>query len=214
MAALLQVNEQNFEREVLNSETPVLLEFGAEWCGPCKTVAPELEALARELDGKLRVVTVDIDRAPMLTQQFGVQSVPAFAVFVGGRPVAAKMGALSRIQLRQLVEPFLPRAAGSLKPEEVKKLIAAGQVVPVDTRDAAAFGRARLPQAVHMPLDEIQTRLAELSTLGGVPVLYCRGGDKSSELATKLTAAGAPVAFMEGGLLGWEGAGLEVERPD
>ena len=77
---LSQVSEADFEREVLMSEQPVLVEFGAEWCGPCKTVAPELKALAQELQGKAKVVTVDIDRSPMLARQLGVQSVPTFHI--------------------------------------------------------------------------------------------------------------------------------------
>ena len=74
--ALKAVTERDFEQEVLASELPVLLEFGAEWCGPCKVVAPELEALSRELEGKAKVLTVDIDKSPMLARELGVQSVP------------------------------------------------------------------------------------------------------------------------------------------
>ncbi|HYQ29791.1 MAG TPA: thioredoxin domain-containing protein, partial [Polyangiaceae bacterium] len=66
------VSERNFEQEVLLSEEPVLVEFGAEWCGPCKTMLPELMALAEELKGKAKVVTVDIDRSPMIARQLGV----------------------------------------------------------------------------------------------------------------------------------------------
>jgi thioredoxin 1 len=212
--ALIPVTEQNFETEVLMSEIPVLLEFGATWCGPCKTTEPELRALSEELQGKLKVVTVDIDHAPGLTQQFGVQSVPAFAVFFQGRPVGAKLGALTRAQLRELVEPVLPRAAGSLKPEEVKQLLAKQQITPVDTRESAAFNRARLPSAINIPLEELESRLAELLSLPAVPVLYCRSGDKTKSVAEKLASEGAPVSYMEGGLLGWEASGFDVERPD
>jgi thioredoxin 1/putative thioredoxin len=85
--ALKAVTEQTFEVEVLRSELPVMVEFGAEWCGPCKTVAPELAALANELEGKAKVVTVDIDQTPILARDLGIQSVPAFVVFHQGRPV-------------------------------------------------------------------------------------------------------------------------------
>ena len=66
MAALPVVTERTFEQEVLMSELPVLLEFSAEWCGPCKQMAPELMALARELEGKAKIVTLDIDKSPMI----------------------------------------------------------------------------------------------------------------------------------------------------
>ena len=212
--ALTAVTEQTFERDVLRSEVPVLLEFGAEWCGPCKTIAPELEALSRELEGKARVLTVDIDRSPLLAREMGVQSVPTFVVFHQGRPVNGKVGALRKAQLKELIEPVLPRAAGALKPVEVAQLLARGQVSPVDTRDTHAFGRAHLPGAANIPMEEIEGRLAELHMLPSPPLVYCRSGDKTKQLSEKLASQGMPVSFLEGGLLAWELEGLEVERPD
>jgi thioredoxin 1/putative thioredoxin len=212
--ALQMVTEQTFEREVMLSETPVLVEFGAEWCGPCKLVAPELEALSRELSGKAKIVTVDIDKSPLLARELGVQSVPTFVVFNQGRPVGGRVGALKRPQLREMLDPFLPRQAGAIKPEELAQLIAQRRVVAVDTREPAVFNRAHIPGAVNMPLGEIEGRLAELHMLPAVPVLYCRGGDQTKELSAKMTEQGMPLSFLEGGVLGWEAAGLEVERPD
>ena len=108
----------------------------------------------------------------------------------------------------------MPRAEGAIKAAELAQLVSQGQVVPVDTRESAAYGRAHIPRAVNMPLDVIETRLAELHMLPGEPVLYCRSGDKSKELADKLTQSGVPVGFLEGGLLAWEGSLLPIERPD
>jgi thioredoxin 1/putative thioredoxin len=212
--ALANVTEQTFEDEILRSELPVLVEFSAEWCGPCKTVAPELRALAEDLKDKAKVVTIDVDRSPNIAREMGVQSVPTFVVFHQGRPVGGRVGALRRAQLREMIEPFLPRAAGALKPAELKQLLDRRQVVPVDTREPAAFGRAHLPKAVNIPLEDIGNRLAELHMLPGAPVLYCRSGDKTKDLAEKLANEGAPVAFLEGGILGWESAGYDLERPD
>ncbi len=214
MAAVETVTERNFESAVMMSELPVLVEFGAQWCGPCKQVAPELEALATELAGKAKVVTVDIDRSPRLAQQLGVQSVPTFVVFHQGRPVTGKVGALRRQQLRELLEPVLPRPAGALSAAELAQLLGARRATAVDTRERAAYARAHLPGAVHLPLDQIESRLAELHMLPSEPVLYCRGGDRTKELAERLAASGVPVAFLEGGLLAWEANGLPIERPD
>jgi thioredoxin 1/putative thioredoxin len=214
MSLLPVVTERNFEQEVLMSELPVLLEFTAEWCGPCKTVAPELQALARELEGKAKVVTLDIDKSPMIPRQMGVQSVPTFVVFQGGRPVGGKVGALRKAELRSLLEPFLPRAEGAVRPEELAMLLKEGRVSLVDTREPTVFNRAHLPSAVSLPLEELETRLAELHMLPAPPVLYCRSGDKTKEMAAKLAEQGMPVAFLEGGVLGWEAAGLKLERPD
>lgn len=210
--AIPVVDERDFEREVLRSELPVLVDFFATWCGPCKTMEPEVQAVARELEGKAKVVKVDIDRSQMLAQRLRIQSVPTTMVFHGGRIAAAEAGMLRRAQLREMVEPFLPRSEGALRPVEVAELIAQRQIVPVDTREPAAFARAHLPAAVNMPLEDLPNRLAELHMLPGAPVLYCRAGDKTKEFAEKLAEQGAPVAFMEGGILGWEAESLPIER--
>lgn len=206
------IDERDFEREILRSELPVMVDFFATWCGPCKTMEPEIAAVARELEGKAKVVKVDIDRAPTIARQLRIQSVPTTMVFAGGRIAAAEAGMLRRTQLRAMIEPFLPRAEGALRPVEVAQLVAERQVVPVDTREPAAFARAHLPAAVNMPLETLSNRLAELHMLPGAPVLYCRSGDKTKEFAEKLAQQGAPIAFMEGGMLGWEAEGLPIER--
>jgi thioredoxin 1/putative thioredoxin len=206
------VTERDFEREVLRSELPVLMEFTADWCEPCKAIAPEVDAFAREMQGKVKVVKVDVDKAPVIAQQLRIQSVPTFMVVAEGRIQDAVVGAIRKKKMQELVEPFLPRAAGALKPAELAQLVAGGAVVPVDTRDAAAYARAHLPHAVNIPLEEIESRLAELHMMQGQPVLYCRSGDKTKETSQKLAEQGLPVAFLEGGILAWEAEGLPIER--
>jgi thioredoxin 1 len=212
--ALPQVTEADFEREVILSELPVLVEFGAEWCGPCKTVAPELQTLAHELQGKAKIVTIDIDRSPILSRQLGVQSVPTFVVFLQGRPVGGRVGALRKAELRAMLEPYLPRPEGMIKPEEAMQLVKAGRVVLVDTREEAVYRRTHIPGAINMPLDGIEGRLAELHMLPATPILYCRSGEQTKELVAKLAEQGIEVAFLEGGLLGWEATGFPIERGD
>jgi thioredoxin 1/putative thioredoxin len=211
-AGIPTVTEREFEAEVIRSELPVLLEFTAEWCAPCKQIAPEVAAFAEEMRGKVKVVKIDIDRAPALARELRVQSVPTFMVFAEQRICDAVVGAVGRKKLREMVDPFLPRAEGALKPAELAELLKEGVVVAVDTRDKGAFGRAHLPGAAHMPLEEIEGRLAELHMLPARPVLYCRAGDKTKELATRLNDQGLPVAFLEGGILAWESSGLPIER--
>jgi thioredoxin 1/putative thioredoxin len=210
---ILDVTEREFEREVIRSDIPVLIEFSAEWCAPCKQIAPEVESFARDMRGKVKVVKIDIDKSPLLARELRIQSVPTFMLFVDQRVADAQVGAIGKKRLEQMVEPFLPRAAGALKPVELAQLLGKGAVAAVDTREAAAYGRAHLPGATHIPLEEIEGRLAELHMLPGQPVLYCRAGDKTKELAAKLAEQGVPVAFLEGGLLAWESEGLRVERP-
>jgi thioredoxin 1/putative thioredoxin len=113
-----------------------------------------------------------------------------------------------------MLEPFLPRAEGALKPEELAQLLKAGRVAAVDTRDAAVFERAHIPGAKNLPGDELQNRLAELYMLGAPPALYCRSGDRSKELVAKLLEQGVESVFLEGGVLAWEAAGLPMEKPE
>lgn len=208
------ITEQSFRTEVLQSQVPVLIDFYADWCGPCKVTAPEVEAVAKEMEGRAKVVKVNIDKSPMLAQSLRIQSVPTFMVFSKGRPVEGQVGALKRQQLRAMLEPFLPRAQGSMMVAEMAQLLQQGQVVPVDIRENPVFSRAHLPGAVNMPEEEIEGRLAELHMLPGEPVLYCRSGDKAKALSERLAEQGVPVAFLEGGVLAWESEGLPLDRPD
>ncbi|HSC85949.1 MAG TPA: thioredoxin domain-containing protein [Polyangiaceae bacterium] len=213
MAAVPFVSEKTFEVEVLREELPVLVEFGAEWCGPCKTVAPELEAVHRELAGKAKIVQVDIDKSPMLAQTLGIRSVPTFIVFHQGQPVNGKQGAIRKAEMLALLEPYLPRAAGALKPLEVQQLAAARRIVLVDTRPPEVFARAHIHGAINAPLAELRDDPERLLALPGPAVLYCRGGKETEQLAAELGEKGLPVAFLEGGVLGWEAEGLKLERP-
>jgi thioredoxin 1/putative thioredoxin len=197
---------------VLSAELPVLIEFTADWCEPCKAIAPEVDNFAAEMAGKVGVVKIDVDKSPNLARQLRIQSVPTFMLFVDQRPVDLQVGALGKKQLRAMVEPYLPRSAGALKPRELAELIKQGAVVAIDVRDAAAYGRAHLPGAKNMPLEELESRLAELYMLPGQPALYDRSGDKVKELAEKMGEQGTPVAFLEGGILAWEAEGLKIER--
>jgi thioredoxin len=207
------VTEREFEREVLLSEIPVLVQFTADWCQPCKQIAPEVESFAKEVDGKVKVVRVDIDKSQILARQLRIQSVPTFMLFVDQRLGDAQVGALGKKQLRAMVEPFLPRSAGALKARELSELLKQGAVVAVDVRDEAAYNRAHLPGAKSLPIDQLESRLAELFMLPGQPVLYDRSGDKTKELAERMNESGTPVAFLEGGILAWEAEGLPVDRP-
>jgi thioredoxin-like negative regulator of GroEL len=206
------ITEREFESEVLRSELPVLIEFCDDRLAPCRQVAPDVEAFAGEMRGKAKVVKVDVTRAPNLARELRVQSVPTFMVFAEQRISDVVVGAIRKNKMREMVDPFLPRAEGALKALELAEALRQGLVVPVDTRDKGAWGRAHIPGAVNMPLDEIEGRLAELHMLPARPVVYCRSGDKTKDLADRLNAQGLPVAFLEGGLLAWESEGLPIER--
>lgn len=211
---LQRVTEQNFEAEVLLSELPVLVEFGASWCGPCKTVEPELLELAAELQGRAKIVTVDIDECPNLAQQLRIQSVPTFMVISQGQPVGGKAGALKKAQLAELLEPVLPRPAGALKPREVAQLVETGRVCLVDIRDQPVYERTRIAGALNLPSKQLAEQAEQMLQMPLPPVLYCRTGADAKEQAEQLAKLGAPVSYLEGGVLAWEEEGYSLERPD
>jgi thioredoxin len=117
------VSERDFEREVLSSELPVLIEFSADWCAPCKQIAPDVEAFASEMRGKAKVVKIDVDKAPTLARELRVQSVPTFMVFAQQRICDVAVGAIRKAKMREMIDPFLPRAEGALKALEVAELM-------------------------------------------------------------------------------------------
>jgi thioredoxin 1 len=87
------VTEQTFEQEVLKSEKPVIVDFWAEWCGPCHAVAPVLDRIVKERDAELKLVKVNIDEEQGLAQRYGIASIPTIVLFRGGEPAAAAIGA-------------------------------------------------------------------------------------------------------------------------
>ena len=101
MSEISAVIEENFKAEVLDSPVPVLVEFGATWCHPCKALEPILKNLAREWDGKVRLLSVDVDQSVNLTTTYNVMSVPTVFLFVKGQPVERLTGLQSRERLVQ-----------------------------------------------------------------------------------------------------------------
>ena len=98
---------ENFESEVLESDIPVLVDFFADWCGPCKMMAPVVEKLAEEMEGKLKVGKLNIDENMQIAQQYKVVSIPTFMVFVGGKQEASWLGAMSASEFKNKVEQVL-----------------------------------------------------------------------------------------------------------
>ena len=104
MADLMPVTDDNFEAEVLKSELPVLVDFTATWCGPCKQLAPIVEELAKENAGKIKVMTCDVDRAQQTSVQYGIMSVPTLLFISGGEVREQLMGVQSKTTLQQKID--------------------------------------------------------------------------------------------------------------
>ena len=105
--ATSKTNDQDFKSDVLESEKLVLVDFWAEWCGPCKAIAPSLEEISEEMKDKLKVVKVNVDENPTVSQNYSIRSIPALMIFKNGVKVSEKMGALPKSALQAWVNETL-----------------------------------------------------------------------------------------------------------
>lgn len=210
--SVVEVTDATFEREVMEAETPVLIDLYADWCGPCRQMAPVVAELAEELAGRLKAVKIDIDANPMCAQMFRASSIPMFVVMKDGKVLGHQLGAVPKSALRRLVEPALGPDEAAVDAETLARLLAEGRALAVDLRDPSAYGRFRIPGAVNLPAAELEARKDELrGDDGRVRVVYGRS-DEGAEVARQLAAEGIDVRYLEEGFLGWESAGLKVER--
>lgn len=106
-ASIVSVTDGTFEQEVLKSQGPVLVDYWAEWCGPCKMIAPVLEEIAREYGGRLKVAKLNIDENPTTPPKYGIRGIPTLMLFKNGSVEATKVGAVSKSQLSAFLDGHL-----------------------------------------------------------------------------------------------------------
>ena len=109
-AAIAQVSDDQFEEQVLKSSEPVLVDFWAEWCGPCKMIAPILDELATSYAGKLKVVKVNIDHNQKTPRNYNVRGIPTLLIFKGGKVQDTKIGAVSKTELAKMIDKQLAQS--------------------------------------------------------------------------------------------------------
>jgi thioredoxin 1 len=103
-SAIQRVTDETFETEVLKSETPVLVDYWAEWCGPCKSIAPMLDEVAKEYEGRLKVAKINVDESQLTPAKFGIRGIPTLMLFKNGNVEATRVGALSKSQLTAFLD--------------------------------------------------------------------------------------------------------------
>jgi thioredoxin 1 len=101
---ITNVTDDTFEKEVINSDLPVVVDFWAEWCGPCKQIAPALEEISQEYEGKIKIAKVNVDDNPISPSKFGVRGIPALFLFKGGEMVSTKTGAAPKSVLQSWID--------------------------------------------------------------------------------------------------------------
>ena len=124
MSKIKEINELNFQHEVLESEVPVLVDFWAPWCSPCRMVEPSLERIETRFEGKARIFRVNTDNNPELMEQYGVRGLPTVMLFVHGNPRHTALGVRSRQEYQQLLEDALASPPEGSEPSEQLPLAA------------------------------------------------------------------------------------------
>ena len=203
----IKVTDATFAKDVLESNIPVLVDFWAPWCGPCKAIAPALEELSEEFSTRLTIAKVNVDENPQTAGALRIKSIPTMVLFEGGRPTQAIQGAKPKAELQQLIGSWLPDTGSpTINVAELAAVLESGRGVRViDVRPEIHFARSHIRGAECIEPPGLAEAITEQPSV--MTVLVCRTGETSFEAASTLAQDGLPVRALEKGLLEWEGEG-------
>ena len=207
----LKVTDETFETLVLGSKKPVLVDFWATWCAPCRAMEPILEELSDELSEAVTIAKLDVDQNPRTTSRLRIQAMPTLVLFRQGAQPQAVQGALPKADLLKLIEKWVPElGASTIAPKELAARLGQGERFALfDLRREQDFARSHLRRSRAVAVEQLDAEIAAVPE-GQSVVLICRTGELSKEEAKRRKGAGRPVMALEKGLLAWEGSGFST----
>ena len=205
---VLSITDANFKQEVLNSDLPVLIDFYADWCQPCKRIAPIIAEIADEYAGNLKVVKVNTEFARNAAQQFQVRSIPMVALIKNGKLVEQIIGARPKSSFLAMINKIVTKPAPAKKAEfwtvdRLKSAAEIGMAIPVDLRDKAAFDESHIPEAIHF------TSIKNIKKDDFI--IYVLYGENAGKKAAEFMNNGHNAAILKDGINAWKLRNLPLQ---
>ena len=206
----IEITKENFEIEIVTAPHPVLVDFWAPWCAPCRQLAPILEELSEEVEGHLKIAKIDTDAHPKLGRVFRIQSLPTMILMRGGKAQDVIQGALPKDQLMAKIKEWIPSLVGpEISAADLETVLKDGiPALIFDIRPDGQFARSHILGSKCVKEDDLEEKVEEAKN--APIILICRTGEESQKQAIALNKKGFPVRALVKGLLEWESDGYDT----